>query len=152
MYLVGLNRKDDEYMGTVTIKAPNSSNNTLAVASGGTGASTAAAARTNLDVYSKSEVTSRISQSTADVVGRLEIRTVTGTISNVAAGSGGFIDLAFPAVSGKSVQMVALSLPGGFNLTPAWIQSWSSDGCTIRAYNARTSAVDIAVSVTALYW
>lgn len=54
-------------MATVTIKAPNSSNNALPVDSGGTGATTAASARTNLDVYSKSEVTSAIAQSTANV-------------------------------------------------------------------------------------
>lgn len=104
------------------------------------------------DVYSKSQVDSIVAQSTADVVGRLETRTVTGTISNVAAGGGRSIDLTFPEISGKSVRMVALSMPDGLNLTPAWIQAWSNSGTTVKVFNARTSATDIHVSVTALYW
>ena len=40
---------------------------TLPIASGGTGAASASAARTALDVYSKSEVTTAISQSTASI-------------------------------------------------------------------------------------
>lgn len=52
-------------MPAIVIPAPISSNHAAPVSAGGTGATTAAAARTNLDVYSKSEVTSAISQSTA---------------------------------------------------------------------------------------
>lgn len=52
-------------MPAIVIPAPISSNHAAPVTAGGTGATTAAAARTNLDVYSKSEVTSAISQSTA---------------------------------------------------------------------------------------
>lgn len=52
-------------MPAIVISAPISSNHAAPVSAGGTGATTAAAARTNLDVYSKSEVTNAISQSTA---------------------------------------------------------------------------------------
>lgn len=52
-------------MPAIVIPAPINSNHVAPVAAGGTGASTAANARTNLDVYSKSEVTSAIAQSTA---------------------------------------------------------------------------------------
>lgn len=52
-------------MPAIVIPAPISSNHAAPVSAGGTGATTAAAARTNLDVYSKSEVTNAISQSTA---------------------------------------------------------------------------------------
>ena len=51
-------------MPVIVIPAPISSNHAAPVSAGGTGATTAAAARTNLDVYSKSEVTNAISQST----------------------------------------------------------------------------------------
>lgn len=54
-------------MPAIVISAPISSNHAAPVSAGGTGATTAAAARTNLDVYSKSEVTNAISQSTAYV-------------------------------------------------------------------------------------
>lgn len=53
-------------MPAIVISAPISSNHAAPVSAGGTGATTAAAARTNLDVYSKSEVTNAISQSTAN--------------------------------------------------------------------------------------
>jgi hypothetical protein len=52
-------------MPAIVIPAPINSNHVAPVAAGGTGANTAANARTNLDVYSKSEVTNAISQSTA---------------------------------------------------------------------------------------
>ena len=52
-------------MPAIVIPAPINSNHVAPVTAGGTGASTAANARTNLDVYSKSEVTSAIAQSTA---------------------------------------------------------------------------------------
>lgn len=54
-------------MPAIVIPAPISSNHAAPVSAGGTGATTAAAARTNLDVYSKSEVTNAISQSTANM-------------------------------------------------------------------------------------
>ena len=54
-------------MPAIVIPAPINSNHVAPVAAGGTGANTAANARTNLDVYSKSEVTSAIAQSTAPV-------------------------------------------------------------------------------------
>lgn len=54
-------------MPAIVIPAPISSNHAAPVSAGGTGATTAAAARTNLDVYSKSEVTNAIAQSTAYV-------------------------------------------------------------------------------------
>ena len=50
-----------------TLELPSSSN-PLPVEKGGTNANTAAGARSNLDVYSKSEVTNAIAQSTANVV------------------------------------------------------------------------------------
>lgn len=49
---------------TGTLELPSSSN-PLPVEKGGTNANTASGARTNLDVYSKSEVTNAIAQSTA---------------------------------------------------------------------------------------
>lgn len=54
-------------MPAIVIPAPISSNHAAPVSAGGTGATTAEAARTNLDVYSKSEVTNAISQSTANL-------------------------------------------------------------------------------------
>ena len=55
-------------MPAIVIPAPISSNHAAPVSAGGTGATTTAAARTNLDVYSKSEVTNAIRQSTAKTV------------------------------------------------------------------------------------
>lgn len=52
-------------MPAIVIPAPISSNHAAPVSAGGTGATTAAAARTNLSVYSKAETDSAISQSTA---------------------------------------------------------------------------------------
>ena len=54
-------------MPAIVIPAPISSNHVAPVTAGGTGATTAAAARTNLSVYSKAETDSAISQSTADL-------------------------------------------------------------------------------------
>ena len=60
---------------TGTLELPSSSS-PLPVEKGGTNANTASAARTNLDVYSKSEVTNAIVQSTAEAVKRVS-KTVT---------------------------------------------------------------------------
>ena len=56
---------------TGTLELPSSSN-PLPIESGGTNANSASGARTNLDVYSKSEVTNAISQSTVNVIAQLD--------------------------------------------------------------------------------
>lgn len=61
----------------------NNASGQLPIANGGTNASTAAAARTNLEVYSKSETDNAIAQSTATMV---EYRTNTGDADTFADG------------------------------------------------------------------
>lgn len=56
---------------------------TLPIASGGTGAASASAARTALDVYSKSEVTTAISQSTASKANR-HVYTTSGSFNSAS--------------------------------------------------------------------
>ena len=66
-------------VGTLTATNIDFGGNVQSIASGGTGATTAAAARTNLDVYSKSEVDSEISTLSGQISGISSDRIVSGT-------------------------------------------------------------------------
>lgn len=73
-YLFAVQRSDKDHASKITYSALGTdilnkigSNGIVSVAHGGTGASDGSGARTNLDVYSKSETDSAIQQSTASV-------------------------------------------------------------------------------------
>lgn len=72
-------------MPAIVIPAPISSNHAAPVSAGGTGATTAAAARTNLSVYSKAETDSAISQSTANRSYTVNLLAADDTIAEIAA-------------------------------------------------------------------
>ena len=93
-------------MPAIVIPAPINSNHVAPVAAGGTGASTAANARTNLDVYSKSEVTSAIAQSTANT--QLSPSYDTSKIESITAYRNGRIVFV-------SMRIAAGALPAGYS-------------------------------------
>lgn len=92
-------------MPAIVIPAPISSNHAAPVTAGGTGATTAAAARTNLDVYSKSEVTSAIAQSAADVIRFIYVDVFAD--SDIAAGA--------PGTRGAQ-KSYSVSVPSGYEI------------------------------------
>lgn len=112
---------------------------TLPIANGGTGAASASAARTALDVYSKSETTSAISQSTA-----VKKITVTGTPNQYGS-------LAYTAeleaVSDRITGIVSVTNGGKVNVTTLW-QSPKHYFVCYDIYNrvAYTSELSITVS------
>ena len=74
-----------DYLTVATINATNFNfgANVTAIANGGTGATTASAARTNLDIYSKSEIDSVISGVNSSISGISSDRIVSGS-SNIS--------------------------------------------------------------------
>ena len=113
---------------------------TLPIASGGTGAASASAARTALDVYSKSETTSAISQSTAYT---------TGSVTPVGSGS----SAQFMAVKqfGKAVSLYGAitGVAVGSNIKIGTISGVAAPATTVRtlcgvAANAYDHPQDVA--------
>ena len=134
-------------MPAIVIPAPINSNHVAPVAAGGTGATTAANARTNLDVYSKSDVTSAIAQSTAKSSSpNLPSDTYSaGTTKTVLVGSGW---------SGRSLlSVVAIGeYPTGFMQDVSVVAGWINGDNLYVAVNNHSNASKTGVLQIRAYY
>lgn len=100
----GDNTKSIDYDALATAIINKLGGDPVTIAHGGTGGATAAAARTNLSVYSKAETNSAISQSTAYTVNTTE------NFDGVAIGASGFV------TSGATLITFFIDLPKSLDL------------------------------------
>lgn len=120
-------------MATVTVKAPITNDNLLGIDKGGTNASTAAGARTNLDVYSKSEVDNKLLTMTKEYSYSYSING-NGDLSITAS------NLGISTPSGYKPFALAFYNSGNVNVVTRGILAISTSGNCVWLHNLSSSA------------